>query len=70
MSWLKEKAFIEMTESTDGVALAKYDAMRHAAIAEVHAIDEVRGIRDRPVALETYAKRANNFELRQRAAEI
>jgi len=44
--------------------------LRHEAIAEAHAIDKVRGIRDRPVALEPYAKQANNFELRQKAAEI
>ena len=59
-----------MTESIDGVALAKYDAMCRAAIAEAHAIDEVKGIKDSAVALETYAKQANNFELRQKAAEI
>jgi len=59
-----------MTDSTDGIAFAKYDAMCRAAIAEAHAIDEVKGIRDSAVARETYAKQAHNFELEQKAAEI
>jgi hypothetical protein len=51
------------------VELIQYDQMCHA-IAEVHAIDELRNIKDRFVALQAYAHEARNFELERMAAEI
>jgi hypothetical protein len=49
--------------------LARYDQMCHA-IAEAHAIDEVRNIHNHVVAVQAYAHQARNFEIEQMAAEI
>jgi hypothetical protein len=49
--------------------LARYDQMCHA-IAEAHAIDEVRHIHNNVVAVQAYAHQARNFEIEQMAAEI
>jgi len=40
------------------------------AIAECHAIDEIKDIRDETRALELYAQQARNIEAEKRAAEI
>ncbi len=48
--------------------LVRYDAMCRA-IAEAHAV-EVKDIRDKAMALETYARLANNTEDERRVAEI
>ena len=49
--------------------LIRYDAMCRA-IAECHAIDEVKDIRDKALAIEEYARRAQNFEAEEQAREI
>jgi hypothetical protein len=49
--------------------LVRYDAMCHA-IAACLAVDEAKDIRDKAVAIETYARQAKNFEAERQAAEI
>jgi hypothetical protein len=49
--------------------LVRYDAMCRA-IAEAHAVDEVKDIRDKALALETYARLACDTDNEQRAHEI
>lgn len=49
--------------------LIRYDRMC-TAIAEAHAVDEVKDIRDQAVAAEAYFKQAKNLENESRAAEI
>ena len=49
--------------------LVKYDAMCRA-IEAAHAVDEVKDIRDRAVALEHYARQAQNTDAERHAAEI
>jgi len=50
-------------------ALARYDAMCRA-IDAAHKVDEVKDIRDRAVALEHYARQAQNTDAERRACEI
>lgn len=50
-------------------SLVRYDAMCRA-IDAAHAVDEVKDIRDKAIALETYARLAKNFEAELRACEI
>jgi hypothetical protein len=49
--------------------LVRYNEMCRA-IAECHAIDEVKDIRDKALALEEYARRAQNFEAEEQARDI
>ena len=49
--------------------LARYDAMCRA-IDAAHKVDEVKDIRDKAVALEHYARQAQNTEAERRACEI
>jgi hypothetical protein len=51
------------------VELVRYDKMCHA-IDAAHEVDEVKDIRDKALALETYARQANNMGAERRAAEI
>ncbi|MGF6877389.1 hypothetical protein [Paraburkholderia sp. MM5477-R1] len=48
---------------------ARYVAMC-TAIAECAAIDEVKDLRDKAVALEVYAKQAQNFDAERQAQEV
>jgi hypothetical protein len=49
--------------------LVRYDAMCRA-IAEAHAVDEVKDIRDKARAIEMYARQAQNKQAEERAREI
>jgi hypothetical protein len=54
---------------SDGTQLVRYDAMCRA-IAEAHAVDEVKDIRDKARAIEMYARQAHNTVAEERAREI
>lgn len=52
-----------------GTQLVRYDAMC-LAIAEAYAVDEVKEIRDRALAMQMYAQQARNTEAETKACEI
>jgi hypothetical protein len=52
-----------------GMQLVRYDAMC-CAIEAAHKVDEVKDIRDKAVALEHYARQAQNTDAERRACEI
>jgi hypothetical protein len=47
----------------------RYDAMVRA-IAECHAVDEVKDLRDKAMALEIYQRQAQNLEAERKACEV
>ena len=49
--------------------LVRYDAMCRA-VAEAYQVDEVKDIRDRALAIEYYARMADNTEAETQACEI
>lgn len=49
--------------------LVRYDAMCHA-IANAYAVDEVKDLRDKALAIEMYARQAKNVEAERQACEI
>jgi hypothetical protein len=51
------------------VALPRYDAMC-LAIAEAHAVDEVKDLRDQARAIEVYSRQARNTDAERQACEI
>lgn len=53
----------------DSVNLVRYDAMVRA-IAECHAIDEIKDFRDKAMALELYQRQAQNLEAERKACEV
>ena len=53
----------------EGTALVRYDAMC-SAIEAAHEVDEVKDIRDKAVALEHYARQAQNTSAERQACEI
>lgn len=55
--------------SAAAVQLVRYDAMR-SAIAAAHSVDEVKDIHDRALALEAYARQANDEDNIRRVTEI
>lgn len=58
-----------MSEQIESTGLVKYDAMQRAIVA-ASAVDEVKDIRDKALALEKYAQQARNFDAERRAAQI
>jgi hypothetical protein len=61
---------IEERKRLAGVAItARYDSMCRA-IAECEAVDEVKDMRDKAMALELYARQAQNFEAERTAQRI
>jgi len=56
-------------QSSGPYAMVRYDAMCRA-IQEAYEVDEVKDMRDKAIAIQTYARQAQNVELERQACEI
>jgi hypothetical protein len=65
----REDLMTQALARIEKTGLVRYDAMQHAIVA-ARAVDEVKDIRDKAMALEKYAQQARNFDAEKRAAEI
>jgi hypothetical protein len=69
MSNAQEAAVNPVVTQGEAAGLIRYDAMCRA-IAVAYAVDEVKDIRDKALALERYAAQARNTEAERQACEI
>lgn len=69
MKALQEEPEDTFTENGARLPLAKYDTMC-VAIEAARAVDEVKDIRDKALAIQAYARQAKNLDAERHAAEI
>ena len=61
--------FRHEVQSSNPYAMVRYDAMCRA-IQEAYEVDEVKDMRDKAMALQAYARQAQNVEMERQACEI
>jgi hypothetical protein len=62
-------AITDLVASPSATAILRYDEMCRS-IAAAYAVDEVKHIRDKALAIEVYARQAKNVEAERQACEI